>query len=476
MSTCRAIVFISVVFGLALAGCQGGPAGGETSSQSPATIVQRSTMSDPAARRLDERFELHFGALEGLDLEELRRLHDRAWLDGPDFDVREAAYYSEVVTGFELSPSARETLLSIGFVVVPAPAPDPIDDWGTGRPLPTGAGPADIYYRIFAKDLPVFVSADSILHAWHRSFDELLEKNERSALYPALEDLLERTLAQLDETRPAERDALLYLSVARALLDRRWSAPLSVAGDVERFVDLVDARQMAETSFLGVDTLLDFSQFAPRGHYTNSERLERYFQAMMWLGRVDLVLYDPHPRAPERPREEAAARALAAAMQRSGARPLFALLDRFYGAFVGQANAITPAALLDLCDAAGLVDCRGDATVLQEAYAEQPPPAYSGRVLSYDPPPVALRFFPQRFAYDAWVTARATMPRMEPSVAGGRSMAMVEDVAFALGNDRALAYYDEEMARPHRQHLPATLEAARRTLQDVPPSAIDDVE
>lgn len=32
---------------------------------------------------------------------------------------------------------------------------------------------ADVFYRVFNDDLPVFISADSALHAWHYSFTRL---------------------------------------------------------------------------------------------------------------------------------------------------------------------------------------------------------------------------------------------------------------------------------------------------------------
>jgi hypothetical protein len=33
---------------------------------------------------------------------------------------------------------------------------------------------------------------------------------------------------------------------------------------------------------------VDFSQFKVRGHYTNSDRLRRYFKTLMWCGFIDL--------------------------------------------------------------------------------------------------------------------------------------------------------------------------------------------
>jgi len=34
----------------------------------------------------------------------------------------------------------------------------------------------------------------------------------------------------------------------------------------------------------------DYSQYIPRGHYTRNEKLENYFKAMMWYGRIDFKL------------------------------------------------------------------------------------------------------------------------------------------------------------------------------------------
>ena len=86
-----------------------------------------------------------------------------------------------------------------------------------------------------------------------------------------------------------------------------------------------------------------------------------------------------------------------------------------------------------------------------------------------------MRFFPQRFGYGSWVTSRSTIPRFKPLVQGpdGRSMARVEDVAFAFGADRAATLFEEEVQQPFRENLPATLEAARRTMEELPPTELD---
>jgi hypothetical protein len=46
------------------------------------------------------------------------------------------------------------------------------------------------YATIYAQDLPVYISADSILYAVHRSYDSILMDLERQVLVPELRSLL----------------------------------------------------------------------------------------------------------------------------------------------------------------------------------------------------------------------------------------------------------------------------------------------
>ncbi|KAE9297528.1 hypothetical protein PF008_g23720 [Phytophthora fragariae] len=86
----------------------------------------------------------------------------------------------------------------------------------------------DIYYRLYTDDLPVFVTADSILHAWHRSFDAFLIEIETSFL-SRLRFLLEDVLTQcqhiaVDDSEghnlvaEAADDIEDYLKIAQSLI------------------------------------------------------------------------------------------------------------------------------------------------------------------------------------------------------------------------------------------------------------------
>ena len=134
------------------------------------------------------------------------------------------------------------------------------------------------------------MSADAILHAWHRSFDALIEQLEQSRLRQFLQMLVRRVLDRLDPGDPAQRDAALVLAVARSLLEPGWQAPRAVRDEVATMNRHIRAHLPANVTFLGVSTRIDFSQFQVRGHYTNSWLLQTYFRAMTWLGQAGFVL------------------------------------------------------------------------------------------------------------------------------------------------------------------------------------------
>lgn len=470
-SSLRRGAALLLLLGFACQGPSGEPAPTpETPDEDPA-VVPPSTprpadaLAEPVAsreepRRLKDAFAAALAPEAGRSFEALERRHAPAFLPAHGLDVTAAAHYQRFVDAFELTEAERERLATLGFVVVPARGPG-------------GAGPVDVYYRVFAADLPVFVTADSVLHAWHRSYDLLLEDSESLVLSRSLGEVLDRTHAALDPRDPAQQDARTYLGVARALLHGEHAIAKDTAEQVRPILAAIESRRPAEIELMGARVKQDFSQFIPRGHYNHSEELQRYFRAMMWLGRIDLRLWDPKAQAAPNPREEAAARALVAALARSGRQDAFDELERFYELHVGRPNALAVGDLGRICAKAGAADCAGavDADAMAEQYRAQGTPAVSS---APDPSVVSMRLLPQRFAYDAWVTSQTTAPRMPDVNGSGRTMASPYDVAFALGSDRALAQLEDEMDEPYARELPARLAAVRSTMQALPPLELDE--
>ena len=182
------------------------------------------------------------------------------------------------------SKDARDLLAKNGFVVVPGP--------GT-----------DLFHEAYAQlkygQVPIVVTSDSVLHLYHVLFDNTLMEIEEAYLFDdltaLLKGLLESTEGRLalegrgDLLVEADTATLAYLAVAMRLLDPDTDPPEAVADVVEAELKLIEAHAGPEMSPL-FGYKEDYSQYVPRGHYTRSIHLKRYFVSMMWLGRMTFLL------------------------------------------------------------------------------------------------------------------------------------------------------------------------------------------
>jgi hypothetical protein len=164
----------------------------------------------------------------------------------------------------------------------------------------------ELYQDFAFKTDPAFVTTDSLLHVYHLLFDKMLRSIESKYLMDELKQLnasmLKASQAQYDALKgtSAENAAkrnLAYFSVAARLLDPNASIPSDVQSQVSAEVDLIEShsgRAPSPVMNIGPSTedpyMEDYSQYVPRGHYTRSEDLMRYFKAMMWYGRMTFRL------------------------------------------------------------------------------------------------------------------------------------------------------------------------------------------
>jgi hypothetical protein len=239
---------------------------------------------------------------------------------------------------------------------------------------------ASAFHDVFQEQLPLFVGVDPILHAVFRGTELALERLERKRLVPALTALLaklRRGLASSGFDAETRGDLDVYLSVASTLLTppeyestKRLSA--LKGGDDDAIQELFNAARvgsgaLAEVSLFGRPRMVDFSQLTPRGHYAQgageSERLEGYFQAVMWLSRTEFNLVSrssrsshpgPAPDPRETPREIKDALALAELVERTGASTELRAFEEIYTTFAGRREDVSPAKLSELARAKAL--------------------------------------------------------------------------------------------------------------------------
>ncbi len=197
-----------------------------------------------------------------------------------------------------LSAEARRQLSEHGFVVVPG---------GSGD-FP------ETYAALAERDLPVFVTSDSVLRVTDLLIDRILRTIEEVYLYDRLQQLSREMVRLLEDdylrskdamVKDAARHDLAFFAVGLSLLDADYFPPESVRGLVERELELIeDADRVVISPIMGrtpLDQVVgpgeDYTRYVPTGHYASDERLGRYYRALTWYSRMAFAL-------PERPVED----------------------------------------------------------------------------------------------------------------------------------------------------------------------------
>ncbi|WP_437987713.1 DUF3160 domain-containing protein [Sorangium sp. So ce117] len=317
------------------------------------------------------------------------------------------------------------------------------------------------YESIYALDLPLYVSADSILYAVHRSYDSILKTLEYASFAPDLGKMLKEMRARLAEGAGGEfgaearADADLFTAVALALLDGAPVAPVAgaSAATIDELVAGAEAHQgMAGVRLFGSERLMDFSQFEPRGHYVDVllPELERYFRSMMWLGRVDFRFLETQQDGTQRfQRRQLEGAYVLRALAGAETLARYKRIDDAIQAFVGESDTMTLPELDDLLDDLGLSDASGLAgvpderiieVIVKEGHGTQRISSHimiNGLAKGTLPLSSSFALLGQRYVVDSHVFSNVVYDRVKDG-AVKRMMPDPLDVGFAaLGNDQA---------------------------------------
>jgi hypothetical protein len=361
---------------------------------------------------------------------------------------------------------------------------------------------AQMLYRIYSRDLPVYVTADSMLEAWHRSYDAMLEELEETYLSVSLDEVLGGMAAAVTDAARAYGDGVLsdsvkdadyFLTVARSLLTaQQLKSQLDQDDRVAKTLKAIERLGMEEFWLFGRKRDMDFSQFKVRGHYENSELLKRYFKVMMWCGRIDLrVAGNPELSSP---RELGAAVVLHDLLQRAKKFEQWQQFDRVLQTFVGITDSMTFAQLGAVL-AKGGIKTPADVTgmnVLEKLQADIVAGKLGAQAIRgdvYYTPfgsekvqlPASFTVLGQKFAVDSWATAKVVYDDIlwnDRKVQ--RRIPSCLDAAFSvLGNDQVVPLLVERMTTPGRElrdglNYQHNLAAVREVIDHQSPSAWGD--
>ncbi|RLC36960.1 MAG: hypothetical protein DRH33_06285 [Candidatus Nealsonbacteria bacterium] len=261
--------------------------------------------------------------------------------------------YKNFLEKIQLSPEALSLLKNNGFVVIPTPL-DIAEREIFLMSSRQNACPKDdfvaYYNAIGDKDLPIFITTDSLLHYYHIFFDTTLMKLERDLFYKDIwavsKNLLEESLIEYykssGDLKEAAKRNVAYLSVGLELLKPKinqimseetlkeeychpemdpevckmfiegvkqsygdkasfkyfsetesnqysFEVPNLVKDLVQKEIELIEEHKGWEYSPLFIYQE-DYSQYVPRGHYVKSEKLKNYFKTLMWYGRITALI------------------------------------------------------------------------------------------------------------------------------------------------------------------------------------------
>jgi hypothetical protein len=310
----------------------------------------------------------------------------------------------------------------------------------------------DAYDRIFWRyDLPLLYTSDAVLDAFHHIFEGMMVTLEGSTLFDELYNFTERmmVLSQKQyndlpkENKQLALDNIIFFGTALRLLDPDVPVKWFAEDEIDRMVGFIKS---ARGTIIppGFSQLEDLTQYEPRSHYTYSDKLSRYFRAMMWYGRltfsgdsdnetrrailVSMALRDDHVANTSYSKVMAMVRFLV------GFPDDLTYLE--YADAVDQVFDVVPLDFSPIFD-----DNRLD--ILQRSLKELRPPKINSDMTAPGQTVWGLRLMGQAYVIGSYVFQRCTSENVP-----GRYVPSALDVMAALGSEEAWDREDFESYQP----------------------------
>jgi hypothetical protein len=420
----RAIVALACAASITAACTSGGSTGSTTAPVSPSVPPTSAPPTPPPPALAIPMSLTNFGSLPDVPLVTTGTYpgpETPRTLTGVDMSDGVAAYLS--------LPGVREALQRRGFVVIP------------------GGNPSDGYRQFFHlyavadhDKSTVYVTSDAGYHHWHLIFDKVLRSLEQDVFLPKLETLTTGMLANATKqartlegagSGPAARQVLSLLQVEATLLELPVG---TLTPEAQKESALIRAHaEIKRSPILGTD--VDYSLYTPRGHYTRTAALTRFFLGMSLLGQTPFAV-DPGTPAKLRPAVLAARTFLPSGM---GSKELLSLWRDIYeptAFLVGAADDYTPVEL-DAVLRARMPGAMSHPNALTDAVLrEVANDLLDLRQVMVDPEAPAVRLMGTRFVLDAWIMDQLLYPNVGTETKP-RVIASAIDVASAWGSPLA---------------------------------------
>ncbi len=410
---------------------------------------------------------------ENLSTNQLLEMHPAGeFTDNLKMIVNNAIYFDSILIKYNLTDFEKSLINKNGFMVS-----ERLSQGSFGQIL------LDIHHN----DLPVFVSTDAILYAFHASYDRILQNVEVDFLINKLSALLSNLRSQMPQLvskynsqsamKQALRDVDLYLTAAAKLIGEDTSPFFAEnSGKTDYIIDKIFQADgfSSDTIFSSNCVTYDWSQFKPRGHYDTDEypELRNYFRTMMWLGRIEIYLiapplgdvFCPPQTFSDIQRQCIDAFLISELFEMSASIPDYEEIESVIKFFVGDQDNVTLPDLFylkdaaeissasDLLDSLKLIEFRD--TLKNQSFASQliVSQILAGTWSAADSiePASSFMLFGQRYVDDSYVTSQVVYDRIKFNGENiCRLFPSALDPMFALGNDAAAQLLIPELNTYH---------------------------
>jgi len=398
---------------------------------------------------------------QNMTTEELLEMHPAGvFVDKVNLNPESVLYFDSIATKYNLTDYEKSLIADHGFMV-------------TERLAEESFG--EILLDIHHNDLPVFVSTDAILYAFHSSYDRILRDVELGFLIDKVSALLTTLRSQIPQLAaqynsqpqmvPMLRDVDVYFTVAAKLIGQNTSPYYPEnAGKINHLIDKVMTAEGFETDTIFSSNCIsyDWSQFKPRGHYDSDlfPELRDYFRTMMWLGRIEIYLIAPplgDPFCDPQTFEDIQRQCIDALLvselfDLASAVPAYEEIENVIKFFVGDQDNVTLPNMYYLRDAVNITSASNlldslkvvefQDTLANQSFAYQliQSQILKGALVPSDSlvPASAFLLYGQRYVDDSYVTAQVVYDRIRyNNQVICRLFPSTLDPMFALGNDAA---------------------------------------
>lgn len=156
-----------------------------------------------------------------------------------------------------------------------------------------------IYEENEYTEIANFITTDSMTHIFHIFYDGFLRNLETNELYPKSIDFNKKLLEENiniynnltdGKLKEAQIKNIAMIATDLHLLGEEYSIPEEAKELVNSEIASAESQEVGQSVI--ADKEVDFSQLIPRGHYTRSEELEKYFKGTMYYGQIGLFPLD----------------------------------------------------------------------------------------------------------------------------------------------------------------------------------------